>query len=63
MNTQDTYLRFAETTNGEEVKPVFVSIADLLYVGNPFDANSGEDLVADLELYKFNGGNKYEKIA
>lgn len=63
MNTQNTFLRFAEDCNGDKISPLFVSISDLLFVGTPIDADTGNDLVADLELYKFNGGNKYEKIA
>ena len=64
MNTSNTFLRyFQEDQNGNEINETFVSIAQLDYSGTPIDAETGDDFDRDENLYKFNGGNKYEKIA
>lgn len=64
MNTQNTFLRyFRWHQDGSQINETFVSIADLDYSGKPIDPETGDDFDRDEDLYKFNGGNKYEKIA
>ena len=59
MNTTNTFLRYFNEQTGYET---FASIADVQYVGNAIDPDSGKDLDYDRDLYSFDG-MKYNKIA
>lgn len=59
MNTTNTFLRYFNPENPNDYK--FMSIADVQYVGNAINPDSGDEWDYDRDLYSFDG-TKYNKI-
>ncbi len=65
MNTNNIYLRFHETYDGQPVNEVYESIVNVIHGGVPIvteGEHEGKDMESDGLLYRHIGGNHYLEV-